>query len=338
MTASILFLSNVMMNQPMWWAAFLGFILVMLAIDLGVFHKHEHVVSTREAMIWVCVWVALALAFYAGIRMGWIGAYTDAIVRKQASIDFLTGYLVELSLSVDNVFVFALLFKYFKVPPIYRHRVLFWGILGALIMRAIMIFAGVALLHRFHWIIYIFGAILIYSGIKMWKSSEVEVDMDQNPVLKLVRRILPVSRGEHGQRFFIVENGKRLATPLFVVLLLMEWTDLVFAVDSIPAVLGITSDAFIVFTSNIMAILGLRSLYFALAGVMNRFHLLHYGLSAILIFIGTKMVGAKFYKIDSTVSLYVVAGILVVSVVASLMVPPPPAKAEEKVKEGEKKD
>jgi tellurite resistance protein TerC len=314
--------------EPVWWAGFLLFVLAMLALDLGVFHRKAHVVQMKEALTWTCVWFTLSLIFCAGIYFGWVGTYAPAL-RTKAAEEFLTGYLIEVSLSIDNVFVFALLFNYFKVPAPYRHRVLFWGILGALIMRGIMIFAGVALLKSFHWVIYIFGAILIYGGIKMWKSHAVELDPEHNPVLLFVRRVFRVAKGDHGQRFFVRENGVLAATPLFVVLILVEWTDLVFAVDSIPAVLAVTSDPFIVFTSNVMAILGLRSLYFALQGIMDRFHLLHYGLAAILIFVGTKMLIAEFYKLDTTVALVVVVSILVISVVASLLRPPPPKAQEE---------
>ena len=296
----------------------------MLALDLGVFHRKVHTVKMREALTWVGVWVTLALLFNLGIYLGWVGPYLGMAARQQAALEFLTGYVIELSLSVDNVFVFALLFGYFQVLPRYQHRVLFWGILGALVMRAAMIFAGVALLHAFHWVIYVFAVILIFGGIKMWRSHALEIDPQKNPVLGLVRRILPVAEGDHGQSFFIRRNGAFAVTPLFVVLVLVEWTDLVFAVDSIPAVLAVTVDPFIVFTSNVMAILGLRSLYFALAGVMERFHLLHYGLAAILVFVGAKMLLADIYKVPTVAALGIVAGILVVSVIASLLRPPPP--------------
>ncbi len=317
-----------MTPEILWWAGFGAFVLAMLALDLGVFQRKAHEVKMREALAWTGVWVALALLFNLGIYLGWIGAYTGVAARQQAALEFLTGYLIELSLSVDNVFVFALIFSFFHVPALYRHRVLFWGILGALVMRAAMIFAGVALLHAFHWVVYVFGAILIFGGIKMWLSKEVKIDPQHNPVLRLVRRFVPVAQSAHGQRFFTRENGALAVTPLFIVLVLVEWTDLVFAVDSIPAVLAVTSDAFIVFTSNVMAILGLRSLYFALAGVMQRFHMLHYGLAAILVFVGTKMLLADFYKVPTIFALGIVAGILAVSVIASLLCPPPPAHAK----------
>lgn len=309
--------------ELLWWAGFGAFVLTMLALDLGVFHRKAHEAKMREALTWSGTWVGLSLLFNLGIYLGWIGAYAGAAARQQAALDFLTSYVIEYSLSVDNVFVFAVMFSYFAVPPVFQHKVLFWGILGALVMRAAMIFAGIALLHAFHWVIYLFGAILIFGGVKLWRNEEVEIEPQKNPVVRLVRRFMPVARGDHGQRFFIRENGALAATPLFVVLVLVEWTDLVFAVDSIPAVLAVTDDPFIVFTSNVMAILGLRSLYFALARIMQRFHLLHYGLAAILVFIGVKMLTADFYKVPTLVALGVVAGILVVSVIASLLRPPP---------------
>lgn len=309
--------------ELLWWAGFGAFVLTMLALDLGVFHRKAHEAKMREALTWSGTWVGLSLLFNLGIYLGWIGAYAGAAARQQAALDFLTSYVIEYSLSVDNVFVFAVLFSYFAVPPVFQHKVLFWGILGAFVMRAAMIFAGIALLHAFHWVIYLFGAILIFGGVKLWRNEEVEIEPQKNPVVRLVRRFMPVARGDHGQRFFIRENGALAATPLFVVLVLVEWTDLVFAVDSIPAVLAVTDDPFIVFTSNVMAILGLRSLYFALARIMQRFHLLHYGLAAILVFIGVKMLTADFYKVPTLVALGVVAGILVVSVIASLLRPPP---------------
>ena len=312
-----------MTPETLWWAGFLGFVLALLALDLGVFHRKAHEVKLREALAWTGVWVSLALLFGLGIHLGWIGAYAGEAARQQAALEYLTGYLIEVSLSVDNVFVFALLFSYFHVPPLYRHRVLFWGILGALVMRAAMIFAGVALLHTFHWVIYVFGAVLILGGIKMWRSHGVEIHPQKNPVLRLVRRILPVAHGDHGPHFFTRENGAFAVTPLFIVLIFVEWTDLVFAVDSIPAVLAVTHDSFIVFTSNVMAILGLRSLYFALAGVMQRFHSLHYGLATILVFVGVKMLLADVFKIPTIAALAVVVGILVLSVTFSLLRPPP---------------
>jgi tellurite resistance protein TerC len=316
-------------SETVWWAGFVAFVVAMLALDLGVFHRQAHTVKMREALTWTATWISLALLFNLGIYLGWIGSYEGTEAQHSAAVEFLTGYLIEVSLSVDNVFVFALLFKFFRVRPIYQHRVLFWGILGALVMRAVMIFAGVALLHRFHWVVYIFGAILVVSGIKMWRSETIKIEPEHNPVLRLVRRVFPVAKGDHGQHFFVRANGALAVTPLFVVLILVEWTDLVFAVDSIPAVLGVTHDPFIVFTSNIMAILGLRSLYFALAGVMERFHLLHYGLAIILAFVGAKMLLADFYKLPTLAALGVIVGILIVSVVGSMLYPRPPKMSEE---------
>lgn len=311
---------------PIWWFIFSAFVLGMLALDLGVFHRKAHVVKVKEALTWTAIWVALALLFSLGIATGFVGAYPEAM-QHQASLEFLSGYVLEKSLSVDNVFVFALLFAYFKVPQLYQHRVLFWGILGALVMRAVFIFAGVALIERFHWILYIFGVILIVSGVKMWMSKDVEIDPATNPVLRLTRRLLPVSETTHGQDFFVRQGGKLLVTPLFVVLIFVEWSDLVFAVDSIPAVLAVSRDPFIVFTSNVFAILGLRSLYFALSGVMDRFHMLHYGLSAILAFVGVKMLIVDFYKVPIGISLAVITVILAVSVVTSFYIPPKKSEA-----------
>ncbi len=301
----------------------MGFVLAMLALDLGVFHRKAHEVKVREALIWTGVWFTLASLLCLGIYLGWLGPYATEAAREQAAVEFLTGYLIEVSLSVDNVFVFALLFAYFKVPPVYRHRVLFWGILGALVMRAAMIVAGVALVKQFHIVTYFLAVVLIIAGIKMWSAHGPEVNPADSTVLKLARKYLRVAPGDHGPHFVIRQNGVLMFTPLFVVLMLVEWTDLVFAIDSIPAVLAVTTDQFIVFTSNVMAILGLRSLYFALAGAMEKFHLLHYGLAAILIFVGAKMLMAGFYPIPTKIALCVVAGILAVSVVASLLTPPP---------------
>lgn len=321
-----------MTPETFWWVAFAAFVFAMLALDLGVFHRKPHAVKLPEALAWTGVWITLALLFNLGIYLGWIGPYAEAEMRQQAALEFLTGYLIEVSLSVDNVFVFALLFSYFGVNPRYRHRVLFWGILGALVMRAAMIFAGVALLQRFHFVVYFFGAILIFAGFKMWRSHGVKLDPQTNPVLRLARRVFPIAEGERGSDFFTTEKSAIAVTPLFVVLLFVEWTDLIFAIDSIPAVLAVTHDPFIVFTSNVMAILGLRALYFALAGVMERFHALHFGLAAILVFVGAKMLLADFYKIPTAAALGVVVGILVFSVAFSLLRPPPrkPAKGPKK--------
>jgi tellurite resistance protein TerC len=284
----------------------------MLILDLGVFHRKAHVVKIREALLWSAIWIALALIFNLGIYF-WRG--------EEAALEFLTGYLIEKSLSVDNIFVFVMVFSYFRVPALYQHKVLFWGILGALIMRAIFIFAGISLIQHFHWVIYIFGSLLILTGVKMAVQKDKEIHPEKNPVLKLFRKFMPVIHRYEGDKFFVKQNNRLFATPLFIVLLVVETTDLIFAVDSIPAILAVTLDSFIVYTSNVFAILGLRALYFALAGIMNLFRYLNYGLSAILIFVGAKMLVADFYKLPIGIALGVVAGILIISIVASLLWP-----------------
>ena len=302
------------MTESIWlWVGFNVFVLAMLALDLGVFHRKAHVVSLKESFTWTGIWVALALVFNAGI---W------HYYGSQKALEFFNGYLIEKSLSVDNVFVFALLFSYFAVPPLFQHKVLFWGILGALIMRAIMIVLGAALITKFSWIIYIFGGFLILTGIKMIVKREEEIHPERNPLVKLFKRLMPVTPDYRGDKFFVRENGVRMATPLFVVLLLVEFSDLIFAVDSIPAIFAVTRDPFIVYTSNVFAILGLRSLYFALAGVMDKFHYLKIGLGVVLTFVGVKMLlGHTAYKIDTHVSLGVIVLILAASVVLSLLRP-----------------
>ncbi|HEY8461290.1 MAG TPA: TerC family protein [Blastocatellia bacterium] len=294
------------------WVGFALFVLIMLALDLGVFHRYAHEVRIKEAMIWSGVWVTLALLFNLGLYY-WSG--------PQPALEFLTGYLIEKSLSVDNIFVFLLVFTYFRVPLRYQHRVLFWGVLGALIMRAILIALGLSLIQRFHWVIYVFGAFLILTGVKMVLDKGKEIHPERNPALRLLRRFAPVTDDYQAGKFFVKRGERRFATPLLVTLLVVETTDLVFAVDSIPAILAITPDPFIIYTSNVFAILGLRALYFALAGVMRSFHYLHYGLSAILVFVGAKMLLADFYEIPVSVALGVVAGILIISVIASLTFP-----------------
>jgi len=311
-----------MITDMLWWCGFVAFVLAMLALDLGVFHRKAHEVKTREALIWTGVWVFLALAFNLGIYLGLIGSYSTVEVRHQAALEFFTAYLMEKSLSADNVFVFALLLSYFAVRPIYQHKVLFWGIISALMLRGAMIFAGIALLHAFHWVMYLFGAILIFGGVKICRNQKVEVDPQKNLAVRLVRQIMPVAADDHQGRFFIRSKRTFMVTPLFIVLVLIEWSDLVFAIDSIPAVLAVTDDPFIVFTSNVMAILGLRSLYFALGGIIQRFHLLQYGLAAILVFIGIKMLAADFYKVPTFAALGAIATILVLSMIASLFWPP----------------
>jgi tellurite resistance protein TerC len=302
------------MTDTLWlWVGFNVFVLAMLALDLGVFHRKAHVVSLKESLTWTFVWVGLALVFNAGV---W------HYYGSQKAIEFFTGYLIEKSLSVDNVFVFALLFSYFAVPSQYQHKVLFWGILGALVMRAIMIALGAALITKFSWIIYVFGGFLILTGIKMIVKREEEIHPERNPVVVWFKKLMPVTADYRGDKFFVRENGIRMATPLFVVLLLVEISDLIFAVDSIPAIFAVTKDPFIVYTSNVFAILGLRSLYFALAGVMDKFHYLKIGLGVVLSFVGVKMILAHTaWKIDTLVSLGVIVVILTTSVVWSLVKP-----------------
>ncbi|BAC92350.1 glr4409 [Gloeobacter violaceus PCC 7421] len=303
-------LLEVNMDSLWIWVGFNAFVLGMLALDLGVFHRKSHAVSFKEALTWSGVWIALAMVFNVGLYF-WMG--------PEPALEFFTGYLIEKSLSVDNIFVFVLIFSAFSVPAIYQHRVLFWGVLGALVMRGILIFAGAALLKEFHWIIYIFGAFLVFTGIKMAFPEKEEKDITQNPVLKLVRRLIPVSDNYVEDRFFIRRAGRWVATPLFLVLLLVETTDLIFAVDSIPAIFAVTTDPFIVYTSNVFAILGLRSLYFVLAGVVGKFHYLKLALSVILTFVGTKMLLIDIFKIPIAVSLLVIVSVLAVAVVASIM-------------------
>lgn len=305
--------------DTLWWIIFGGFILGMLAFDLLVMHRHAREVSMKEALAGVSLWVILALIFNLGIYLGWFGPFEPA-ERQKAALEFLTGYVIELSLSVDNVFVFAVIFTYFKVPAEYRHRTLFWGVLGALVMRAVMIFAGIALIEMFHWIIYVFGAFLIYTGIKMFSHDDGGVDMENNRILKFVRRVLPVCENYEKEKFFVRRQGL-YATPLFVVLVIIEWTDLIFAVDSIPAILAITQDPFVVYTSNVFAIMGLRSIYFALGGMLGLFRFLHFGLSFVLCFIGVKMVLSWWYKIPTLISLIVVLAILFLSVLFSVLLP-----------------
>lgn len=294
------------------WAGFNVFVLAMLAIDLFVFHKKPHAVSLKEALTWTSVWIALALVFNLVVYF-WQG--------KEAALEFLAGYLIEKSLSVDNIFVFVLIFASFKVPAKYQHEVLFWGILGALVMRAAFIGGGITLLNHFHWLIYVFGAFLIFTGVKIAFEKDKEINPEKNWVLQGFRKIMPVTPDYVGDKFFVKINAKWFATPLFVVLLIVETTDVIFAVDSIPAILAITRDPFIVYTSNVFAILGLRALYFALSGIIQLFHYLHYGLSAILIFVGTKMLIADFYKVPIGISLGLIAFFLALSIGASILWP-----------------
>jgi len=301
-----------MLGQTAQWIAFATIVLVMLALDLGVFHRKAHVVRLREALVWSALWITLSLLFNL-----WIYAQ----LGPQAALDFFTAYLIEKSLSIDNIFVFLLIFSYFQVPPQFQHRVLFWGIVAALLMRALFIGAGLALIAKFDWILYVFGAFLVYTGIKMAVRREGEIHPERNPVLRLFRRFYPVTNEYHEASFLVRMDGRYAATPLLVVLLVVETTDVIFAVDSIPAVLAITVDPFIVYTSNVFAILGLRALYFALAGIMELFHYLHYGLSAILIFVGVKMIVAHVYEVPTVLALAFIALTMVISIVASMMYP-----------------
>jgi tellurite resistance protein TerC len=300
------------------WVGFNVFVLAMLAVDLGIFHREAHEVSIKEAGAWSAVWVALALTFNGGIYY---------FMGPQAGLEFLTGYLIEKALSVDNIFVFVLIFSFFRVPPRYQHRVLFWGILGALLMRGAMIAAGAYLITQFHWIIYVFGAFLVFTGIRMATQTEHDIEPESNPIIRLVRRFVPVTSTYHGQKFFIRQpHGPKgmvrlVATPLFIVLVLVETTDLIFAVDSIPAIFAVTQDPFLVYTSNVFAILGLRALYFLLAGVIGKFHYLKLGLSVVLVFVGAKMLLVDIYHVPIGLSLGIIALVLAVSVGASLLWP-----------------
>src|SRR4030095_8911069 len=308
------------MGRPLWvWVAFNLCVLTILAIDLGVFHRKAHEVTVREAAGWTATWITLSLLFNYAIYH---------YLGPTAGLEFLTGYLIEQALSVDNIFVFVLIFTYFSVPKRFQHRILFWGILGALILRGTMIGMGTFLIHRFEWILYVFGAFLVYTGIRMAMVEEQGIDVEANPVIKYMRRLLPITTRYHGQRFFVREAGdgksgatKPVATPLFVVRFMVETTDVVFAVDSIPAIFAVTTDPFLVYTSNVCAILGLRSLYFLLAGIVDKFRFLQLGLSLVLVFVGGKMLIADFFKVPVGASLGVVAGILAISVVASLLFP-----------------
>ena len=296
------------------WVGFSLFILTMLSLDLGLFNRKAHTIKYREAWIWSAAWVSLASVFAALVF------YYQGRTR---GLEFVTGYLIELSLSVDNLFVFLLIFSYFKVPAKFQHRVLFWGVMGALVMRLTMIFVGAALIQRFHWIIYIFGGFLVYTGIKMFRQEEIDIKPDQNPLVRFVTRFLPISKSYDGEKFFTTVNGKKTGTLLLLVLMVVEVTDLVFAVDSIPAIFAITTNTFIVYTSNVFAILGLRSMYFLLAGVVEKFRYLRYGLAIVLTFIGVKMlVTAIGWHIPIWFSLIFVATVLLGSVAASLLFPP----------------
>ncbi len=301
-----------MLNQYLMWGGFVLFIIAMLILDLKVLQRRSHVMPVKEALLWVAFWVSLALIFNVGIYF---------YFGMDSALEFLTGYLVEYSLSVDNIFVFALIFSYFGIPAEYRHKALLWGILGAIVMRAIFILAGVAMINRLHWIIYVFGAFLVYIGIKIAFEKDREMDPGKNPILRLVKRFLPVTESYEGGRFFVRRAGRLFATPMLIVVIVIETTDVIFAVDSIPAILSITLNPFIVYTSNIFAILGLRALYFALAGIMDLFHYLNYGLAAILVFVGVKMLISDYYKIPVAGALGFIVLVLATSIVASIMFP-----------------
>ena len=294
------------------WVGFNAFVLAMLALDLGIFHRKAHVVRPKEAGIWVAVWVTLAMVFAGGLAV---------LHSTHAALTFITGYVIEESLSVDNIFVIVLIFSYFRVPEKYQHRVLFWGIIGALIMRGTFIGLGTLLLSRFHWVLYVFGAMLVITGVRMAFKGDDDFKGDENPIVRMVRRVLPFSSEYNGQHFFSIENGRRVATPLLLVLVLVEFTDLIFAIDSIPAIFAVTRDPFLVYTSNIFAILGLRSMYFLLADVVQRFYLLKYGLALILTFIGVKMLGEHWFTVPILASLVVILVTLGASIAASLVWP-----------------
>lgn len=300
------------MDTSYLWILFNVFVLLMLILDLGVFHKKAHEVKIKEAVIWSIVWISLALIFNAGVYH---------YMGEQKAVEFLTAYLIEKALSVDNIFVFILIFSFFKVPAEYQHKVLFWGVLGALVMRIILIIAGVALIENFHWVIYVFGLFLVYTGIKMITHKDKKFDPEKNPVVKAARKRFNISGEFHGSRFFFRQNGALWATPLFLVLLLIEVSDLIFAVDSIPAVLAVSTDTFIVYTSNVFAILGLRSLYFALAGMVDKFKYLSYGLAAVLVFVGIKMMISGVFKFPTLYSLLIIISILIISVLLSILKP-----------------
>jgi tellurite resistance protein TerC len=300
-------------GSPALWIGFTVFVAVMLVLDLVVFHRKAHEVSLRESLLWTAVWIGLALAFNGGVYF-WFGS--------ERALEFLTGYVIEKALSVDNLFVFLLIFSYFAVPTALQHRVLLWGIVSALILRAVFIFAGAALLQKFHWVIYVFGGILVITAIKLMIQKDEEIHPEKNPVLRLFKKIMPVLADYRGSKFFVVEGGRRYATALFMVLLVVETTDIIFAVDSIPAVFAVTRDPFIVYTSNIFAVLGLRALFFALAGVMGKFHYLKIGLALVLAFVGGKMLISSVYKVPIGLALGAIAVILAGSIVASILRPP----------------
>ena len=299
------------MNQLLFWVVFNAFVLAMIGLDLWIFRRPAQQIKFREALTWSILWIALAGVF-AGLLYFWQG--------RTSAVEFTTGYVIELSMSVDNLFIFLLIFKYFRLPADHQHKVLFWGVLGALIMRGMFIVVGIKLIQTFHWVIYLFGALLVYSGIRLVRQKEVTVDPEKNLVLRMLRKVIPVTEDFEGDKFFVRRAGL-YATPLLAVLVLLETTDLLFATDSIPAVLAITVKPFIVYTSNVFAILGLRAMYFVLAGMMESFHYLHYGLSIVLIFVGAKMLTEDFYQIPTEIALACVVGVILISVLASMINP-----------------
>jgi TerC family integral membrane protein len=307
-------------GEPWMWAAFVGFVLVMLAVDLFLVGGNKaHKVGFKEAAAWSFVWFALAMLFNLGLWWHLKGVYGSEVADLKA-MEFLTGYLIEKSLAVDNIFVFLMIFTFFAVPAEYQRRVLIYGVIGAIVMRAVMILAGAWLVQEFHWILYLFGAFLVATGIKMLMFAESEPDLSKNPLLNWIKRHMRLTADYRGEKFWVMENGVRVFTPLFLVLVMIELSDLIFAVDSIPAIFAITTDPFIVFTSNIFAILGLRAMYFMLAGMADRFHLLKYGLALVLVFVGTKMLIVDFYKIPVGLSLGVVGLIIATFMLVSLWV------------------
>jgi tellurite resistance protein TerC len=299
-----------MSEEIILWGSFSLFVMGMLALDLGVFHRKSHTVSVKEALTWTAVWIALAMLFNL-----FVYHYFD----KEKALEFFTAYVVEKSLSIDNIFVIIMIFSYFRVPDAYQHKVLFWGIFGALVMRVIFIFAGIELIHKFHWLIYVFGGFLVFTGARMLFGEDKPLDPEQNPMVKFVRRMFPVTESFEGDKFFVKRDHRIWATPLFIVVMLIEGTDLIFAVDSIPAIISISDDTFIVYTSNVFAILGLRSLYFALAGIEKYFTYLKYGLATILVFVGVKMVIVDFYKIPIEISLIIIGFLLAISMIVSVV-------------------
>jgi len=305
-------LTEILSHKYVLWSGFNLLVLILLALDLGVFHRKDHKITVKEGFIWSIIWIIVALAFNVVVYY-WRG--------QEIALQFFTGYLIERSLSIDNIFVFLLIFTYFRVPDEYQYKVLFWGILGALIMRGLFIGIGAALISLFHWVIYVFGAFLVITGIRMGMAGDKQIEPDKNPILKIIRKFLPISKNYVNGHFFTRIHGGLYATPLFVVLIVVETTDVVFAVDSIPAIFGITLDPFVVYSSNVFAILGLRAMYFAIAGLMDMFHYLKYGLSAILTFVGVKMLISGWYHMPDMLALGIIGALMTVSILLSVFFP-----------------